>query len=112
MITCKDCGNLIDRKAARENDGSCSGCAELREAKRKISNDLLTSFGGRGKRGFVQWLKKGKFLQGIEDDADIHRYNDRLDVIDAMIGGKFDRLLEELVGSILAIAKEETEANE
>lgn len=115
MQPCKDCGSLIDRKEARENDGVCKNCTVLQVESRKASSDYLTSFGGKGSRGFVKWLKDGKFLQMIDirqDEAELHWYNDRIHVITQMIGGKYDRLLNEFAKVVLVIAKEETEAND
>ena len=114
MIPCKNCETLIGRKEANENDGSCGKCTALKIASHKISSDLLTSFSGKGRRGFVQWLKLGKFLHNIENDADIHAYNDRVNVIRQLIGGedKYDRLIDVFSRVVLEVAKEETKADD
>lgn len=91
----------------------CDKCAKLLVEYRKISSDFLTAFGGKGRRGFVQWLKMGKFLQVIEDEAEVNWYNDRVAVIHAMIGQeKLDRLLDNFAMTVLMIAKEGIKANE
>lgn len=113
MLPCKTCQNLISRREAKENDGYCGNCIQSRSENQKVSNDLLTSFGGKGVRGFVQWLNMGNFLRPIRFNAgDVDRYNDRLAVIEAMVGqAKFDRLVNEFAKVVLIITKEETEAN-
>ncbi len=111
-MKCESCGNLIDRKVARENAGLCDTCVNEQTESRKIANDLLTSFGGKGKRGFVQWLKMGRFLQVITDEAEVNWYNDRIAVVEKMVGGNIDRLLEIFAGTVLEIAKEESETND
>lgn len=117
-MKCEGCKKQIDRAAiqqAKEDGGLCARCVRLTE-NRKVSNDFYTSFGGKGRRGFIRWLKLGQFLQPIKDDdyAALHWYNDRLHVITSLIGGeeKMDRLLDLFVASVLMIAKEEEKANE
>lgn len=117
-MKCKNCKKQIPRAAVQQAayDGDlCTTC--VRAAKnRKVSNDLLTSFGGKGRRGFIQWLKLGQFLQPIKDAdyAALHWHNDRLHVITSMIGGaeKFDKLLDLFATSVLMLAEEEAEAND
>lgn len=108
MRPCKGCKRLLDRKEAKENDGLCRTCAKSQADERKVSSDLLTSFSGKGVRGFVQWLKMGKFLQVIRDEAEVNWYNDRVAVIMAMVGeDRFDRLVDEVAKAIVGMAKEE-----
>lgn len=109
---CKGCHNSISHKEAKQNKGYCPACIEKEQDKRKISNDLLTSFGGKGKRGFVQWLKLGNFLTQIGDEAEAQMYNDRCNVIEALIGGreKIDKLLDGFADLVLSIAKQEVDS--
>lgn len=107
-MNCSGCKCIIDKKEAEKNEGLCDTCVSIKNGKRKISDDLMTSFGGKGKRGFVQWLKKGNFLQGMKDDADVVRHNDRIDVIEAMIGiEKFDKLYDKVADAVLELARGE-----
>ena len=64
----------------------CMLCAAVQEDA-KLRRDLLTAFGGKGKRGFLQYLKLGKFLQQCETPEDVTLYNDRLRIIQGMVGG-------------------------
>lgn len=101
---------LLTREEARKNDGYCEKCAQIKSSTNKVKRDLISTFGGSGKRGFVQLLKKSKFLQGIKDERDIALHNDRIDIIEMMIGYKgFDRLYEILADSIIKIAQETSE---
>jgi len=106
-MLCKECGHAIFGEARQKvKDGVCPNCLEVQKQKNKIAADLLTSFGGKGKRGFVQWLKKGKFFEGLENDADVHSYNDRCDVIEALVGKEnFERLLEAFAAIIITMAE-------
>jgi len=108
-MNCKDCNNLILREEAKRNKCRCDSCAGLKTSKVKVSHDLVTSFSGKGRRGFVQWLKKGNFLRSLYDDAAVHRHNDRCEVIAMMIGDKnHDRMLEGFVEVVLGIARTES----
>lgn len=113
MKLCTKCLNIIDRKTAKNNNGVCDDCKNALESGKKIQRDLLTAFAGNGKRGLVQWLNIGKFLQGLEETEDVTRHNDRTDVITALIGGpnKIDKLIDGVADVILKLAKEADEHN-
>ena len=53
-------------------------------------------------------------MHNIENDADIHAYNDRVNVIRQLIGGedKYDRLIDVFSRVVLEVAKEETKADD
>lgn len=108
-MKCKSCGNLILREDEKRNKGRwCDSCASSRVGKVKASHDFLASFSGKGRRGFIQWLRKGNFLRPLYDDAAVHRYNDRCEVVEMMIGSKnYDRLLEGFAEVVLGIARTE-----
>lgn len=110
-MKCKNCKKSMSRTEENATE-ICSVC-QSKATQQKVTNDLLTAFGGKGRRGFVQWLKFGKFLQPIADDQELCWYNDRIQVIEALVGpAKLDRLIGEFSKVVLEIAKEETAKDE
>jgi len=76
----------------------------------KVRNDLKTAFMGKGKRGFAQWLKLGRFLSPIPNDEYRYYHNDRCEVIGALIGEEnIDKLLDKLCDDIVEMAGAEEE---
>lgn len=84
----------------------CIKCA-LAQDDAKLRRDLLTSFSGKGKRGLLQFLKLGKFLQQCETPEDVTLYNDRLRIIQGMVGGAdaMEIVVAKLVDYIAEIAE-------
>ena len=84
----------------------CIQCA-LSQDDAKMRRDLLTSFSGKGKRGLLQFLRLGKFLQQCETAEDVTLYNDRLRIIQGMVGGAeiMEIVVAKLVDYIAEIAE-------
>ena len=83
----------------------CIPCAAVQEDS-KLRRDLLTAFGGKGKRGLLQFLKVGNFLKVCTSEADITLYNDRLQMIEKLVGSSegMELLLSKFVDNIIEIA--------
>ena len=83
----------------------CFPCAAVQEDS-KLRSDLLTAFGGKGKRGLLQFLKIGNFLKVCSSEADTTLYNDRLQMIEKLVGSSegMELLLAKFVDSIIEIA--------
>ena len=84
----------------------CIPCT-LSQDDAKLRRDLLTSFSGKGKRGLLQFLRLGKFLQQCETPEDVTLYNDRLRIIQGMVGGAeiMEIVVAKLVDYIAEIAE-------
>lgn len=108
---CRKCNSMSSRKEIRAAGGQCPVCSEAEGARRETLQDLYNSFAGRGGRGFVAWLIKGKFLKPVEDEGDLYRYNDRCEVIEAMTGpDRYEMLIAKVAETIIEFAKNEVEA--
>lgn len=110
MRTCLNCKKMLTRSEAKAGKGLCEDCNKDKQARIKVRHDLITTFSGKGKRGFLQWLKKGGFLTGIIETEDLYAHNDRIDVIEVMIAGNFDKLLDKVCDDILKVALEAPDA--
>lgn len=107
---CDQCRQFSSRKDVKKANGKCPTCSHLDAEKRDRLHDLYSCF-GHGRMGFYQWLKFGKFLDPITDEAERFWHNDRVQVIQSMIGTeKMDHLLKKLVQVIIDIAKEKIES--
>lgn len=109
-MECRGCKKTVYHtdKEQLNPDGYCSKCVSSMSEQTKVKNDLLTAFGGTGRRGLVQWLKIGKFLHNISTDEEIHCFNDRMNIIREIIGGadKYEKLIDKFVDIVLEISKE------
>lgn len=107
-MICQKCGSVGLRDKDEFKNGICPKCLNAEAARNKTTNDLLSAFGGKGRRGFVCWLRMGKFFRSIEDDEGLHRYNDRIGVVMEMVGEKkYDRLLDGFAKLVLSLVKDE-----
>ena len=110
---CSKCGGRIEGKIIEgkiTEDRLCRKCKTIKEDT-KLRRDLLTAFGGKGRRGFLQYLKLGKFLEQCETPEDITLYNDRLRMIQGLVGSReaLQVLLAKFAENVIEIAAQGNE---
>lgn len=69
----------------------------------------LAAFSGRGRAGLLAWLATGRFLSApLETPEDVARYNDRLEVIHALLGHE-TMVIEGFVDRVTKVLLQEAE---
>ncbi len=107
---CRKCQTDPGRKQLREADGLCQECAAAEHEDRRVVQDLVNSFSGRGKPGFVRLMELGNFLSPMKDEAAVNWHNNICMVIETMITPDMHgELLSRMADVILDIAGTQVE---
>ena len=99
---CPKCNKSFVRDAGQ----LCEECLGIKDDA-GLRCDLLTAFGGKGRRGLLQFLKTGNFLKICETSEEVTLYNDRLRMIEQLVGSHegMDVLLAKFVDNVIEIGQ-------